>query len=97
MGLLRNLLAPFAHASVSARLTSIEERLAEIELGWAETLDKLSHWAKRQAKRDRDAAKVNLGGESEPLGAPRSLDPKSRKQELRAKLGLLRRASGGES
>lgn len=90
MGLLRNLLAPFAHATVAARLTSIEERMAEMELGWAETLDKLSRWAKRQSKRDRDAANRGLDAEGEPLAAAPTDDRLAKKHFLRQKLAKLR-------
>lgn len=91
MGLLRNLLAPITNAHTAARLTSIEERLAEIELGWAETLDKLSRWAKRQSKRERDEANRALTDpHPEPLGASLSHDPQQRKHELRRKLAALR-------
>jgi hypothetical protein len=90
MGLLRNLLAPFANAAISSRLTSIEERLAEIELGWAETLDKLSAWAKRQSKRERDAANKALDVQPDLLGSARTDDLAGRKQLLRQKLSTLR-------
>lgn len=97
MGLLRNLLAPFANAATQARLTTLEERMAEMELAWAETLDKLSAWAKRQSKRERDAVKAGLAPPDDLLGSPRNDDRATRKHQLRQRLRTLRAGNGGAS
>lgn len=96
MALLKNLLAPFAHASIAARMTRLEERAAEMELAWAETLDKLSAWAKRQSKRERDAAGRALAEETGAPGSATTDDRRARKHLLWARL-RAKQGSGGIS
>lgn len=72
-------------------------QLADIQLAWAETLDKLTAWANRQATRDRRT----LGRKLEDTGesfegpqhvqeAPASAAPPT-KAELRARLAAMQR------
>lgn len=77
-----------------ARLSS---QLADVQLAWAETLDKLQAWANRQATRDRRSLGRNLdAAESIPEAPQHAQEPAGSaapptKAELRARLAALQR------
>jgi hypothetical protein len=64
------------------RLGILEADLAQLRLEWAETLDKLSNWASRQAARDRKV-----------FGKQLALDPEA--QEVRTSAGEVAAATEG--
>lgn len=56
---------------LAAAVNSLHRELAQLRLEWAETLDKMTAWANRQAARDRIRLKATpLAGEDEPDQVP---------------------------
>lgn len=81
------------------RLGILEADLAQLRLEWAETLDKLSNWASRQAARDRKVFGKQLA--IDPEEVPRAVAPSEgtasegappTKAELRSRLAAMQRA-----
>lgn len=84
------------------RMLALEGDVAQLRLEWAETLDKLSNWASRQAARDRKVFGKQLAADPEesrelaPMSQAESTGAAPTKQELRARLAQLqRKAIGG--
>lgn len=76
------------------KLARIEAQFADLQLSWAETLDKLSAWANRQATRDRRALQQRLEPDPEPVEEtppPAAAPAAPSKAELRARLAALQR------
>lgn len=76
------------------KLARIEAQFADLQLSWAETLDKLSAWANRQATRDRRALQQRLEPEPESIEEappPQAAPAAPSKAELRARLAALQR------
>jgi len=67
---------PAYDSALEARVVALEQRLAHIvadagllRVEWSEILDKISHWASRQAARDSKAARRNIDAAAqEPAG-----------------------------
>lgn len=67
---------------IASRVRALEERIAHLtadagllRVEWSEVLDKISHWASRQAGRDRKAASRSLEALSASEDAPGTTNP----------------------
>lgn len=86
-------------ADLERAISDLTTRLNAIQYEWAEVLDKINHWAARQAARDRRAAMAALesprsdeGGDGGPHTQPSDESPADRKLALRRRV-----FSGGAS
>jgi hypothetical protein len=92
--------ANILHARLIAterELTHIRSEFAQLQLHWAEVLDKLTAWAQRQATRDRRKMQTMLKEDDEqpeqleaPQPPPRELSLAEQKQELRRRAAHMR-------
>jgi len=95
---------PDTTPQLEARVRALEDRLAHIvadagllRVEWSEVLDKISHWASRQAGRDRKAVNRSLEKLAEDAPGPTiSAEPApTTKAELRRVLASRSGRNGG--
>jgi len=94
---LSSLLAPFQNYANSVEIARLRADLAQLRLEWAETLDKLSAWAKRQSKRERDELDRQLPPalpEQSPKLVPEASGGPVDKAALRRKVAQMRGITG---
>ena len=90
---LRDLLAPLRNAYTVSRVRELEHQIAMLRFEWAETLDILERWSKRQDQRARRDIKTQLPLEA-AAAAPEIQTRQTRRQKLLEKYGHLRKVGG---
>lgn len=76
--------------ALKADMAAVRAASSNLQLEWAEVLDKINHWAARQAKRDQRAIKAALGnGDGEDKKPEPSNMTKGQLRELARQRGLF--------
>lgn len=73
--------------ALRADMAALRAASSNLQLEWAEVLDKINHWAARQAKRDQRAIKAALSNGDGEAKAPTT--PRERARALARERGLI--------